>query len=1045
MKLLHKILVSVSTALLILAVPYAVSAATTFPVNGGTGSTTLSGILLGQGTSPVHTLGIGTGLSLSGGILTNTVSNLVSSVFGRTGAVVATTGDYTTAQVTEVTNLYFTASRVLATTLTGFVSGAGTVSSSDTVLSAIDKLDGNIGTKISNITGLVTQGTNVTITGSGTSGSPYVVNATSASTPGGLNLQVQYNNAGAFGGISGAVTNGTILNLTNPLIGGATITTSSVNGVTLTTGGSATTFLNGAGSYTTPSGSSFSYPFPASATSSPVAFNGGLTASTLSIGSLTGTLNAAGGVVYSTATSTITTGTGIGYSGTMGSEIGGISGTLTNTGVTSIVAGTNISISGATGAVTISSTGGSGTSLLTNVGANTFLNTGTNLQAPVLMATSTTATSTFAGDVVIGGKGSLGGLPNPYLFIGTSTNFTPLYGRVAGDLIDAEDDFNGVASINVANANIGSCAASTYFADGNNPTLGGYYTTLNFYNDGFTNGGGAGCGIGASNLDKAEGLGLNNPTGEEDFNIASTSQNGFADFNWNVNNVRKMTLTNGGNLGVGSSSPAYQLVVSTSSVASAGQDIIASFNNTSSNGGVAEEFGENFSGTPRYADIQVSGVSNQSMSFLLNGTVPGSLSGASVLSLVSGASNAVTGISITNAATGGTTAIVTTDSGAASSLTINAKGSGTIGLGTVSTGTVTIGSGSQTSVILNTAAAGEDFFRFNGSNAATLTSSQFAALVTTSNSSAVTSHFQVTGAADTTLTGATEAQDVVFNLGQIRSHASGAIATQRDFRIIPSTHTFTAGTAVANATIASTSALSIDGPPGQGALANYTNAQDLFLGPGGTYTSSTTNASALVFQAPTGATNNWGINGNGRVSVTGLTTSASTQSVIICGAAATGGELIAESIACVASAARYKMDVQTLTGSLAELMQLRPVSFKWKADFNKGFESDPNKTGIQYSLIADEVQKVDPNLVIVTTATTTFEGVVYPPGTIQGLQDSNHWAGFLVDAIQEQQAEIENLKSGTVVIAKDAQDKWQDICLGLLVLWNIYLTIRKRK
>lgn len=76
----------------------------------------------------------------------------------------------------------------------------------------------------------------------------------SSTPPGGLNLQVQYNNGGVFGGISGAVTDGTILNLTNPLLGGATLTTSSVNGVTLTTGGSATSFLNAAGTYTTPSG-----------------------------------------------------------------------------------------------------------------------------------------------------------------------------------------------------------------------------------------------------------------------------------------------------------------------------------------------------------------------------------------------------------------------------------------------------------------------------------------------------------------------------------------------------------------------------------------------------------------------------------------------------------------------------------------------------------------------------------------------------------------------------------------------------------------------
>lgn len=77
----------------------------------------------------------------------------------------------------------------------------------------------------------------------------------SGGNPGGLNTQVQYNNAGAFGGITGATTNGTILSLTNPLIGGATLTTSSVNGVTLTTGGGTTTFLNANGAYSTPAGS----------------------------------------------------------------------------------------------------------------------------------------------------------------------------------------------------------------------------------------------------------------------------------------------------------------------------------------------------------------------------------------------------------------------------------------------------------------------------------------------------------------------------------------------------------------------------------------------------------------------------------------------------------------------------------------------------------------------------------------------------------------------------------------------------------------------
>lgn len=48
------------------------------------------------------------------------------------------------------------------------------------------------------------------------------------------------------------------------------------------------------------------------------------------------------------------------------------------------------------------------------------------------------------------------------------------------------------------------------------------------------------------------------------------------------------------------------------------------------------------------------------------------------------------GLKVTGAATGGTVAVVATDSGSNTNLTINAKGSGTIGIGSVSTGAVTI-------------------------------------------------------------------------------------------------------------------------------------------------------------------------------------------------------------------------------------------------------------------------------------------------------------------------------------------------------------------
>jgi hypothetical protein len=50
----------------------------------------------------------------------------------------------------------------------------------------------------------------------------------------------------------------------------------------------------------------------------------------------------------------------------------------------------------------------------------------------------------------------------------------------------------------------------------------------------------------------------------------------------------------------------------------------------------------------------------------------------------------VAGLKVTGAATGGTVAVVATDSGSNTNLTVNAKGTGTIGIGSVSTGLVTI-------------------------------------------------------------------------------------------------------------------------------------------------------------------------------------------------------------------------------------------------------------------------------------------------------------------------------------------------------------------
>lgn len=118
-----------------------VSSPTTTPVINL--NTTITGILKGNGTAISGAIpgtdyltptGSGTGLS-----------GIVTSAFGRTGIVVANSGDYDTSLVPENGNLYFTNARAIASTLTGYISGAGTISSADSILSAVQKLNGNIG------------------------------------------------------------------------------------------------------------------------------------------------------------------------------------------------------------------------------------------------------------------------------------------------------------------------------------------------------------------------------------------------------------------------------------------------------------------------------------------------------------------------------------------------------------------------------------------------------------------------------------------------------------------------------------------------------------------------------------------------------------------------------------------------------------------------------------------------------------------------------------------------------------------------------------
>lgn len=193
------------------------------------------------------------------------------------------------------------------------------------------------------------------------------------------------------------------------------------------------------------------------------------------------------------------------------------------------------------------------------------------------------------------------------------------------------------------------------------------------------------------------------------------------------------------------------------------------------------------------------------------------------------------------------------------------------------------------------------------------------------------------------------------------------------------------------------------------------------LTPGsGLFVGTTTNVNATGFA----------IQGTGYLN--GLTASAGLQTGILCLDSAS--QVINESVACVASAKRYKKDIKNLDVGLDELMKLRPVSFKWKEEYNGNLQSNPNFNGVQYSLVAEEVQAVDPLLVSVTTQETTFEGVTYPAGTVKGLADTNHWNALFVKSIQELNNKIDNTKNS----AKEKPWHIATILLGLYVIYNEY-------
>lgn len=126
------------------------------------------------------------------------------------------------------------------------------------------------------------------------------------------------------------------------------------------------------------------------------------------------------------------------------------------------------------------------------------------------------------------------------------------------------------------------------------------------------------------------------------------------------------------------------------------------------------------------------------------------------------------------------------------------------------------------------------------------------------------------------------------------------------------------------------------------------------------------------------------------------------------------------------SDARYKKNVKSLEFGLNEVMKLKPVSFEWKDEvllpkkdqaelvsgkLGKGVQNpnarsfDPSMQGQQIGLVAQDVEKILPSVVVTENNAEKTKGMKY-----------SELIPVLIKGMQEQQAEIDDLKKANAAM-----------------------------
>lgn len=155
---------------------------------------------------------------------------------------------------------------------------------------------------------------------------------------------------------------------------------------------------------------------------------------------------------------------------------------------------------------------------------------------------------------------------------------------------------------------------------------------------------------------------------------------------------------------------------------------------------------------------------------------------------------------------------------------------------------------------------------------------------------------------------------------------------------------------------------------------------------------------------------------NGTVGFKNLTTSSSAESGYLC--LTSNNEVVNDSTACLVSAKKFKKDIENLDVGLDLVLGMRPVSYKKK---NPMGENDAKE---QVGFIADEVKD---------TRLVSYDN----EGDVHGFRYDQYTA-VLTKAIQELNAKV-------TTATRTAEENWQWFVIIGLGIWNVVLTIKRKK